>query len=159
MPWKQGVQLEIDTRHFAASLTSHDFINEPLAPLEPAPPSSAFSPPFVLPVLTDSRFVSPSPPPLPPFSGETQHFSWDAILIAVLRLKRLLRSAITLRRTQRPYIPLAFGIPDPAPRSSSLPAEGSYIRAYVIKRKKNRSPPLIASASFYFPKGRTRCRS
>lgn len=106
-PWKQGVQLEIDTRHFAASLTSHDFINEPLAPLEPSPfpaLASRLLPFIVLPCL-------PVPGLCPPVSGETRHFSWDAILIAVLRLKRLLRSAITLRRrTHSPYIPLAFRI-------------------------------------------------
>lgn len=36
-------------------------------------------------------------PPPSPVSDETRHFSWDAILIAVLRLKRLPRSPITLR--------------------------------------------------------------
>jgi len=43
------------------------------------------------------RFPVCVPPP-PPISGETRHFSWDVILIAVLRLKRLLRFVITLRR-------------------------------------------------------------
>lgn len=66
--------------------------------------SSSFlcPPPRLLPssfAVTGCWFVFPTslPPPPSSVSDETRHFSWDAILIAVLRLKRLPRSPITLR--------------------------------------------------------------
>lgn len=108
-PWKQGVQLEIDTRHFAASLTSHDFINEPLAPLEssPFPALASRLPPFiVLPCL-------PVPSLCPP------RFRRNSTLLLGRDIDRgFAAEKITAIRdnvapcTLYPYIPLAFGILD-----------------------------------------------
>lgn len=107
-----------------ASLTTRDFINESpwgllrILLLSPPPPSSprdsfVLRQVYRLPVCVSH--LSPSLPPRssPPLvSDETRHFSWDAILIAVLWLKRLPRSPITLRPvyTYSSYIQLVFAV-------------------------------------------------
>lgn len=148
MPWKQGVQLEIDTRHFAASLTSHDFINEPLAPLEPSPFSALAR---VL-LLSSSYRAYRFSFCVPPVSGVTRHFSWDAILIAVLRLKRLLRFAITLRRVHRIFCSrseFSIFLAEVLPGRTKLIRSQIIIWACIVNISKNRSSSLIARVSIF----------
>lgn len=87
---------------------------------------------------------------VPPVSGVTRHFSWDAILIAVLRLKRLLRFAITLRRVHRIFCSrseFSIFLAEVLPGRTKLIRSQIIIQACIINASTKSTPDR---ASFYF---------